>query len=136
MSRYSIRCFELLNADENYIIAPQARAKQYLNGKFKHVGACKENAQLEMQNVMANFDAILVAEKIPNDLNFIVMGFSQEVSVATRWLAIRAIPCTSLILYAGKVPREFSSEDFKHVSDVQLYVGNQDPYITENIVTA
>jgi predicted esterase len=89
-----------------------------------------------MQNVMANFDAILVAEKIPNDLNFIVMGFSQGVSVATRWLAIRAIPCTSLILYAGKVPREFSSEDFKHVSDVQLYIGNQDPYITENIVTA
>ena len=85
---------------------------------------------------MANFDAILVAEKIPNDLNFIVMGFSQGVSVATRWLAIRAIPCTSLILYAGEVPREFSSEDFKHVSDVQLYVGNQDPYITDNIVTA
>ncbi|NQY07233.1 MAG: esterase, partial [Flavobacteriaceae bacterium] len=124
LSRYFIKYFELLNAEENYIIAPQASAKQYLHGKFTHVGAgwlTKENTQLDMHNVMANFDAILATENIPTDLNFIVMGFSQGVSVATRWLAKRQIPCKQLILYAGKVPREFTPKDFDHVERVQLF---------------
>lgn len=40
LSRYFLKYFQVLDADKNYIIAPQAPSKYYLSPKFKHVGAC------------------------------------------------------------------------------------------------
>lgn len=137
LSRYFIKYFEVLNPEKNYIIAPQASSKQYLNGKFKHVGASwltKENTQADMENVHANFDAIWDAEKIPTDKKIILLGFSQGVSVASRWLARKKIDCDSLVLYAGKMPREFNSSHFDHVKQVKVYIGDKDEYINDNII--
>lgn len=89
-----------------------------------------------MENVIANFDAIITKESIPDSCHFIAMGFSQGVSVATRWLARRMLPCKTLIIYAGKVPREFTPADFKQVERVALLIGDKDPYITEEIIAA
>lgn len=137
LSRYFIPYFDQLNSDENYIIAPQAQAKQYLKGQFKHVGASwltKENTAMEIENVLNYLDSVYETEQIPNDVNFIVLGFSQGVSVATRWIAKRNIPCNSLFLYAGKIPREFTAEDFKQIETVKIIVGNQDEYVTNEVL--
>jgi len=83
LSRYFIKYFEALDADENYIIAPQAQSKYYIPPKFKHVGSSwltKENTIQETENVMRNFDAVLDAENIPSNVNLIVIGYSQGVS--------------------------------------------------------
>lgn len=139
LSRYFINYFNILNSEEHYIIAPQASSKQYLNGKFKHVGASwltKENTVADMENVHANLNAIWDAEQIPHDKKIIVMGFSQGVSVASRWLARTKINCYILVQYAGKMPREFKPEDFSHVKNVKAFVGNRDEYINDAIITA
>lgn len=138
LSRYFIKYFETLDPEENYIIAPQASAKQYLHGKFTHVGASwltKENTQMEILNVFNNLNAIVEAERIPSNINLIVLGFSQGVSVASRWVAQYGIACDQLVLYAGKVPREFQSEDFKHVNRVRVLIGDKDEYITDEILS-
>ena len=137
LSRYFINYFNELDAPKNYIIAPQAPAKQYLNGKFKHVGASwltKENTALEIDNVLNYLNTVYRAEQIPTDLNLIVLGFSQGVSIATRWIAKHQIQCNTLVLYAGKVPREFKASQFEHLKEVKLIVGTKDAYVTPEVL--
>lgn len=136
LSKYFLRYFEDLNPEENYIIAPQAPSKYYLKNEYKHVGASwltKEQTELEVQNVVAYLNAVYQAEKIPQHCKLYIFGFSQGVSIATRWVAREQINCTALILYAGGIPNELRPEDFSFLeindTSVSILVGNQDEYI-------
>lgn len=138
LSRYFLKYFDGLPTEENYIIAPQAPSKYYLNKDYRHVGASwltKENTQLETQNVVHYLDAIYKSESIGPDHNLIVFGFSQGVSIATRWVAKSQIKCTQLVLYAGGLPNELTADDFafleKNRTKVTTFVGDKDEYLTE-----
>ena len=53
LSKYFLKYFDELNPLDNYIIAPQAPSKYYLNSSYKHVGASwltKENTETEINN--------------------------------------------------------------------------------------
>ncbi|HDZ15383.1 hypothetical protein LCGC14_0915190, partial [marine sediment metagenome] len=94
LSRYFLKYFDGLSSDENYIIAPQAPSKYYLNTTYTHVGASwltKEDTERETENVMAYLDAVMTMENLPENCNYIILGFSQGVSIATRWVAKRKI---------------------------------------------
>jgi predicted esterase len=136
LSRYFLNYFEKLSASENYIIAPQAQSKYYIPPKFQHVGGSwltKENTVKETENVMCYFDAVFEAEAIPKDKNLIVMGFSQGVSVAMRYIAKRQLNCQQLILHSGGIPKELTSEDFKFLNaKVSLIYGKNDEYLNED----
>lgn len=137
LSRYFIQYFNELNPEENYIIAPQAQSKHYLKNQYKHVGSTwltKEKTQDEIPNVLNYLDSVYDAEQIPSSLNLIILGFSQGVSIATRWIAQRNIKCDTLVLYAGKVPREFLLEDFKHIPSVKFIIGDKDEYVTPGVL--
>jgi len=137
LSRYFIQYFNELNSDENYIIAPQAQAKQYLNGKFKHVGASwltKENTAFEIKNVLNYLDSVYQNEYIPETAKLNILGYSQGVSIVTRWIAKRNINCNSLFLYAGKVPHEFTDKDFEHIKNIKFIIGDKDEYVTPGIL--
>jgi predicted esterase len=137
LSRYFIKYFSHLQPDENYIIAPQASSKYYQGTDFKHVGASwltKENTLIETKNVLRYIDSVYKTENIDSNYNFIVLGYSQGVSIATRWLASRKITCSHLILHSGGIPVELKAEDFSYLNTTTIvtYVyGNQDPYINE-----
>ena len=138
LSRYFIRHFDGLPSDKNYIIAPQAPSKYYLNDTYTRVGASwltKEDTQREIQNVMTYLDGVWTAEKIPANCNLIVLGFSQGVSIASRWVAQRKIECDQLVLYAGGIPNELQPSDFNFLSKkdtkVTAIVGDKDEYVTE-----
>jgi len=138
LSRYFIKYFNELPREENYIIAPQAPSKYYLNKDFKHVGASwltKENTVLETTNVLSYMDNLFALEKIPAHCRLIVLGFSQGVSIAARWTAKSKINLDQLILYAGGIPEELTPEDFKFLlsgnAKIKLVLGNKDEFITE-----
>lgn len=138
LSRYFLRHFDGLPMDKNYIIAPQAPSKYYLDNSYTRVGASwltKEDTQQETENVVAYLEAILKFEKLPDSCNLIVLGFSQGVSIATRWVAKRKVQCAQLVLYAGGVPNELEASDFdfllKNNTKVSIIVGDQDEYLTE-----
>ncbi|PNQ72930.1 esterase [Hanstruepera neustonica] len=136
LSRYFLRYFESLNADENYIIAPQAPSKYYIGPKFRHVGASwltKENTSKETDNVMRYFDAVFESENIPSDKKFIILGYSQGVSVAMRYMAKRKLQPDQLILHSGGIPIELTSEDFSYFKgDVYLVYGDSDEYLNQD----
>ncbi len=140
LSRFFLKYFKALNPDENYIIAPQAQGKYYMPPKFKHVGASwltKENTLRETENVLRYFDAIWEAEMIPEDLNLIVVGYSQGVSVSMRWIANRQINCHQLVMMSGGIPKELTSKDFSFLKDVKAshIYGTKDEYLNDERIT-
>ena len=138
LSSYFLRYFEELDPDENYIIAPQAPSKYYLKNEYKHVGASwltKVDTQQEMKNLIAYLNKVLKAEKIPENIHFIVLGFSQGVSIATRYLAKTKLKCDQLVIYAGSIPNEMEPSDVSYLientTEVTCIVGSHDAYLTE-----
>lgn len=138
LSRYFLKYFDGLDPDENYIIAPQAQSKYYLGSKYTHVGASwltKENTILEVENVLRYLDAVLKVEDIPNNISFIVLGYSQGVSVVSRYVASRKLKCDQLVLMSGGIPKELESGDFeflKENTEVTMFYGTEDEYLNED----
>lgn len=136
LSRYFLKYFKGLNTDENYIIAPQAPSKYYIQPKM-HVGAnwlTRDDTGTGMLNILNYFDSVFEAEKIPKDINLIVLGYSQGVSVAMRYLAQRQLQCNQLVLHSGGIPKELTANDFKYLSKdtkVKLIYGTEDEYLDE-----
>ena len=139
LSRYFITYFSSLNSEENYIICPQAPSKYYKGDNYKRVGASwltKENTVLETENVLNYIDAVIENEEIPKNINLIVLGYSQGVSIASRWVAKRQQLCEKLILISGVFPNELSSNDFTHLPHLKVShtVGSNDPlFEKENV---
>ena len=140
LSRYFLRYFKALDAKENYIIAPQAPSKFYIQPKM-HVGAnwlTRDNTEAGMQNILNYFDAVLETENIPKNVNFIIFGYSQGVSVAMRYLAKRQLKCSQLVLHSGGIPKELTPKDFEFLSEdtqVKLIYGTEDEYLDEDRIT-
>ena len=139
LSRYFIRHFNHLDVDENYIIAPQAQSKYYLKSDYRHVGASwltRENLEAEIDNVLNYLDEVFMEENLAEVPNLIVLGYSQGVSVATRYLAQRKINCAQLILHSGKVPAELTAKDFAFLKDTKVtyLYGTQDEYLKKGII--
>lgn len=137
LSRYFLRYFKELNADENYIIAPQAQSKYYIQPGFKHVGASwltKVNTDTETENILTYLDAVLDAEAIPKHINLIVLGYSQGVSIAMRYVAKRKLNCSQLVLHSGGIPKELIAADFQFLigkTKVTMIYGTQDEYLND-----
>ncbi|WP_026752844.1 alpha/beta hydrolase [Sediminibacter sp. Hel_I_10] len=135
LSRYFLKYFKELNPEEHYIIAPQAQSKYYLSSNFKHVGASwltKENTEKETENILRFFDAILEKETNYKDKKMIVLGYSQGVSVALRYIAKRQLQCDHLVIHSGSIPKELKPIDFEFFKgNTSLLYGNKDAYLTE-----
>jgi predicted esterase len=137
LSRYFLKYFKGLNPEEHYIIAPQAPSKFYIQPKM-HIGAnwlTRDHTDAGMENILNYFDAVLQAEQLPKAANLIVLGYSQGVSVAMRYMAKRQLKCSQLVLHSGGIPKELIAEDFEYLSDatkVKLIYGTEDEYLDEN----
>lgn len=139
LSRYFLRHFYHLNTEENYIIAPQAQSKYYLKNEYKHVGASwltKERTEAETENVLNYLDEVYKAEDLKNAPRLIILGYSQGVSVTTRWIAKRTINCDELIMHSGKVPAELNREDFQFLKNANFtfIYGTEDEYLKKGII--
>ena len=134
LSRYFLKYFRKLDPTKHYIIAPQAQSKYYIPPKFKHVGASwltRENTTAETKNVLSYFDAVFKAEHAISSKRLIVLGYSQGVSVAMRYLAKRQLQCEHLVLHSGGIPIELKPSDFDYFKGkTTLIYGNEDEYLT------
>ena len=140
LSRYFLKYFKHLDQEKNFIIAPQAQSKYYLNGEYRHVGASwltKENTEFEIENMLNYLDAVFEAENLSEVGNLIIMGYSQGVSVATRFIARRKIQCNTLIMHSGKVPQELKAKDFQFLKDTRFtfIYGTEDEYLKSGVIS-
>jgi len=137
LSRYFTKYFDNLDPEENYIIAPQAPSKYYFGKDFKNVGASwltKENTIVETNNVLNYIDVLFEIEKPLDHHKFIILGYSQGVSIATRWMVKNKITCDHLVLHSGGIPNELKPEDFSYFDEsikVSYLYGSHDQFINE-----
>ncbi len=140
LSKYFIQHFKNLDPTENYIIAPQAPSKYYQDKKFKYVGASwltKENTDMEKENVLNYLDHVWKTESAQwqgQEVRLIFMGYSQGVSIITRWIARNTLSCDYLLLHSGAIPKELETTDFAHLpatTPVTYLYGDKDEYINE-----
>jgi predicted esterase len=84
---------------------------------------------------MRYFDEVFEAEKIPNTKNLIVLGYSQGVSVALRYVAKRRIKCSQIVLLSGGIPKELVADDFSFLNTktkISMIFGDNDEYLDED----
>lgn len=142
LSRYFLKYFKFLPPNQHFIIAPQAPSKYYLNDTYTHVGASwltKEETETGIENNLNYLDAVYKSAMPAGEFKLMVLGFSQGVSMATRWLAHRKIPADHLILFAGGIPNELGPEQLNHLipeTKVSIVYGDKDPFLTEDRLTA
>ena len=137
LATYFKRYFQTLDAKENNIILPQAPSKFYQGKDFKHVGASwltRVDTQQEMQNNLNYIHAVLEAEKVKGDQRLILFGYSQGVSIATRFLKNYSDSIKAIVLHSGAVPKELTKQDgdhFKSLCNSFYYImGTKDEYAT------
>lgn len=138
LSKYFLRYFEHLDAMENYVIAPQAPSKYYLKDEYKYVGASwltKVDTKHELKNNFSYLDAVAETENIVTSEDLVLFGFSQGVSILTRWMATRKIKPKKVILYAGGIPNELTKEDFEYLNPeltkITFAYGDSDFFLTK-----
>ncbi|MGB3775387.1 MAG: esterase [Leeuwenhoekiella sp.] len=139
LSDYFIKYFDHLDKAENYIVAPQAPAKYYQDKSFKYVGASwftREDLEQEKQNVLHYMNAVYnfeIEPRIHEDINLVLFGYSQGVSVITRWAAYAKITCQTLLLHSGGIPKELTPSSFEGFNAERIVsaYGLKDEYLTK-----
>lgn len=139
LSKYFLKYFKHLDPQENFIIAPQAPSKYYLNGEYRHVGASwltRQDLEIEIENNLNYLEAVYIAEELDKVENLNILGYSQGVSMAARFVARRQIVCKNLIMHSGKLPNELTADDFRFLNDTRFsfIYGKQDKYLSPDIL--
>ncbi|GAK91116.1 hypothetical protein JCM19297_2561 [Nonlabens ulvanivorans] len=141
LARFFKRYFTGLDPLKNAVIILQAPSKYYLGTNFKHVGSSwltRIDTDQEMQNNLSYIDAVLKEEHLYNDQRIVLMGYSQGVSIATRFLLHYNSPVKALVMHSGSIPNEFNGLDadkFKELSSRNIHIsGTRDEYVTADLI--
>ena len=127
LAREFIRHFEILDNGSRLVVAPEGLSRFYRDGMQSEIGASwmtREDRVNEMEDYVRYLDALYtrVFERVDRDaVEVIVLGFSQGVPTAARWVANGTVHADHLVLWAELVPPEFQSrEGFRRLRALRL----------------
>jgi predicted esterase len=138
LAEYFIRSFGHLDPIENFVIAPEGFHRFYLEGFSGRVGASwmtKEERLDDIDDYVKYLDQLYESQNIPARAELILLGFSQGVATAMRWLALgKSSHFNRAILWAGSFPHDVKPEKATTALenlDVHCVIGNKDPFLSE-----
>lgn len=131
LGQYFLPKFESLFQEDTLVIVPEALSRFYLDPQYEKVGASwmtKDDRLLDIQ------EQHLYLNKVYKELvgtltkleEFNVLGFSQGVSTAWRWIQQQKITVNHLVIWAGSIPLE-PLHSF-YVENLWLVYALDDPY--------
>ena len=125
-----IQEFNALKEESILVIAPEAISKFYNRDRKAVANWMTSHERLDEINDYVLF-LNAVREKIIQDygvLPFSVLGFSQGVSTALRWVCSSALQPISFYACSGSIPPELDKQDFVSLSNslIYYYYGNRD----------
>ena len=121
-----------------YFIAPEGLSRFYISGSKGKVGASwmtSENREQEIYDYLAYLDAVYQAENKQfsgEQIQTILLGFSQGVATVCRWLENLNVKADRLILWGGEIPPELALWRIRaHYPDLEVYLvaGTKDPFV-------
>ncbi|HKL40608.1 MAG TPA: dienelactone hydrolase family protein [Cryomorphaceae bacterium] len=138
LAEYFIRSFTHLDPNENFVIAPEGFHRFYLEGFSGRVGASwmtKQDRIDDIDDYVNYLDRLYESQQISSSAEVILLGFSQGVATAMRWLALgRAPRFNRAILWAGSFPHDVKPEKATNALqnlDVHCVIGKKDPFLNE-----
>jgi predicted esterase len=153
LAEYFIRNFRILDDGTRFIVAPEGLSKFYLKEFTGRIGATwmtREDRETEIQDYVAYLDQLYRHVTFNTDKNTTspsntpmlhVLGFSQGVTTACRWLARGSVRAKRLICWAGGLPAEWElsapgSRERALLQDlVPVFVaGTTDEFITNDVL--
>jgi predicted esterase len=140
LAEYFIKHFEVLNAEENFVIAVEGLSRFYVDGLTGRVGASwmtKEDREEEIKDQSNYINAVLKdagVNPLDNSHRFNVLGFSQGTATAVRWFVNNGIRPSQLVLWAGSFPHDVPAKEhqsiFKELPTNFVY-GNEDQFLKD-----
>lgn len=143
LARYFVKRFDVLDATQNFVVAPQGLSRFYSDGNYGKVGASwmtKENRELDLYNQRQYFDMIFdqILSKVNWDkCSLKLFGFSQGVTMISRLAAYKQLTFEQLILWAGGMPHEQTVADWEYLqssSKIDLVIGDKDEFFSQKAV--
>lgn len=144
-----IRHFVHLANGTRWILAPEALSRFYhempdaarhlgMPPQERRVGASwltREERETEIADGVAYLDAVhaMARARLRADVRLVLLGFSQGVSVVTRWLARsgQRPVADHLICWGGPVPQELVDDDHRIAARLTtLVAGTEDPWVS------
>ena len=139
LPEYFLRRFAPLAEAGWCVIAPEGMHRFYLDGAHGRVGASwmtKEAREDDIKDYVAYLDA-LAAHVDTAQHRPILLGFSQGVATASRWVALGATEFQRLVLWAGTFPPDYpwkmDNERLKHLG-IDVALGKDDPYFDDGLL--
>lgn len=135
LSQYFIRKFSLLSDNNQFVIAPEALSRFYLNGHDGRVGATwmtKEDRLKDIENYIGYLNHLYDSFNLDTNVEVTVVGFSQGAATASRWLSYGHVRAHRLLLWAGIFPPDMEViSAHKSLKKTALYNihGSDDPYL-------
>ncbi|MEQ9297491.1 MAG: hypothetical protein RIF33_02960 [Cyclobacteriaceae bacterium] len=143
LARYFVKRFDVLDAVENFVIAPQGLSRFYSDGNYGKVGASwmtKESRELDLHNQRQYFDMLFdqTLSKVDwGKCSLKLFGFSQGVTMISRLAAYKQLTFDQLILWAGGMPHEQTVADWEYLqatSKIDLVIGDKDEFFSQKTV--
>jgi predicted esterase len=108
-----IKPFEAIATPERVIVAPEGLNRFYakgFGGKAVATWMTSESREDEIRDYIAYLNTLCISLNLQNRSSKIVLlGFSQGVATATRWLNQTTLPISKLIIYAGDIASELQN---------------------------
>jgi len=138
LARIFIKKFERLVADgHTVVVAPEALSRSYMGMDFTRVGACwttREERDNEVHDQKRYLDLLHdhILAQLPNPaaVQVNVLGFSQGVSVAWRWVNHGHVRPHNMVLWAGMITDENAGVNALPDLSIHAAFGDQDEYLT------
>ncbi len=139
LGEFFIRNFKIINNEENFIIAPEALSRFYLNETAGRTGASwmtKEDREYEIKDYLHYLDTVMNSLEIPVNCKIHVLGFSQGAATACRWAMHTEKPINTLISWAGFFPPDMKWTSPKYTNNAlsaYLLYGTNDEYVKDDL---
>lgn len=133
--------FEKWASKDRLFVFPEGPHRFYTEGTSGRVGASWMTREDRLNDINDQFNYLenLVGEfqeKLPGDCKIQVLGFSQGVATAFRWIDRSALPISSLICWAGSFPPDIDySLNQQRFNGLKLHAcfGDNDAFISTEI---
>ncbi len=150
LAPFFIRHFKALDDGTRLIVAPEALNRFYVEQTSWHgagharVGASwmtREERLSEIRDYVGYLDAVgarVLADLDRDAVRVVVLGFSQGVATAARWLAQGCIRADMAVLWAGPLPTELTPETAAPLVSLRLVrvLGDEDEMAAPEVVAA
>jgi predicted esterase len=140
LAEYFIRKFNIFDEEKHFVVAPEGLSRFYLDNFSGRVGATwmtKEDRKQEIEDYLAYLNQLYAhifedASLSPDDFKINIMGFSQGVATASRWVFDGKVKFDSFVMWAGNIAHDLDFGKTQAIlGDKSLYFvyGEQDELI-------